>query len=226
MGHNDGNKSTGLQMQLETISPACLRLIQDLANTPFNGDFYLVGGTALALQIGHRTSIDLDFFTTKEFDPASWRAKLEQLGKITKLTAKPNNLISTVNGVKLEYLYFAYPPRFPLIEWEGIKMMDARDIGLFKILAILGRNRKKDIIDLYFIDKLVMPLEQVIETFVNLYDEGDINLLKQVEVLFDDYQVEKSSMPIMLKSFDWGVAYPEVKTKLLKAISDLVIGKD
>ncbi len=131
---------------------------------------------------------------------------------------RENNIVGTLNGVKVEYLRFAYPPRYELIEWEGIKMMSSLDIGLFKVLAILGRNRKKDIIDLYFIDKEVVDIAEVIREFIRNYDEGDVNLLKQLELLFDDEEVEKSSMPMMLREVDWSEAYNHVKRKLTNAI--------
>lgn len=207
-------------MHLETISPTCLRLVSDLANLDFTEDFYLVGGTALALQIGHRTSIDLDFFSTQEFDPTSWRADFETIAEVKDLRSRKNNIIGSLNDVKVEYLHFAYPPRFPLVEWNGIKMINPTDIGLFKILAILGRNRKKDIIDLYFIDKYVQDIRQILKTFTEKYDEGDVNLLKQLEILFDDEEVEKSSMPMMLMEVDWKQAYTHVKEKLTNAIID------
>jgi hypothetical protein len=208
-----------MQMFTETISPTCFRLIQDLSNLPFTQDFYLVGGTSLALQIGHRTSIDLDFFSTQTFNPSSWPVELDKVGAVTNLQVRENNIVGAINGVKIEYLHFAYPPKFPLLEWEGIKLMSAMDIGLFKILAIIGRNRKKDIVDLFFIDQHIADLDQVIHTFATTYDAGDVNLLKQLELLFDDQEIEKSSMPMMLVDFDWNSAYKHVKTKLTKAIT-------
>jgi predicted nucleotidyltransferase component of viral defense system len=208
----------GVQMHPETISATCLRLIQDLSQTSFLSDFYLVGGTALSLQLGHRTSIDLDFFTISEFNPLSWRGELQQLGEVSKLSIKPNNIVATINGVKVEFLYFAYPPKYPLVKWEGIEMLSPMDIGLFKILAILGRNRKKDIVDLFFIDKEIAPLDKVIEEFSHKYSDGDVNLLKQLELLFNDEEIEKSSAPMMLTDFDWAPAYADVKAKLTKAI--------
>jgi hypothetical protein len=205
-------------MHEETISPACLRLISDLANCTFLKDFYLVGGTALALQLGHRKSIDLDFFSQREFTPYEWQPTISKLGDLTDLEMRSNNLSCYINSVKLEFLYFAYPNHFPLIEWNGIKMLSPMDIAMFKILAIIGRNRKKDIVDLYFINEKVADLEEVISNFIKNFAPGDVNFLKQIELLFDDKAVEQSEMPEMLAEIDWQDAYELVKERVSNAV--------
>lgn len=96
--------------------------------------------------------------------------------------------------------------------------MSADDIGLFKLLALTGRNRKKDIVDLYFIDKEVKPLYEVIRDFATKYHHSDVNMLRQVEQLFNDEAIAASDMPVMLKPFDWETGYAEVKEKILAAI--------
>lgn len=205
-------------MHEETITSACLRLIKSLGETSFCNNFYLVGGTALSLQLGHRHSIDLDFFSHSEFDPMPWLAEVKRLPVEGDMTIQPNHLKIDSDDPKTEFIYFAYPPQFDLVEWHGIKLMTPRDIGLFKILAILGRNRKKDIIDLYFIDRDVEPLDELVLDFIEKYDPGDVNLLRQVETLFDDEAVEQSDMPMMLVECDWPTAYKHVKKQLSEAI--------
>lgn len=216
-------RSNNLRMHEETISPTCFRLIQELSRQSFLNQFYLVGGTALSLQLGHRKSIDLDFFSQNEFEPMKWKSSVHALGEVESLELRRNNLSCKINKTKLEFLYFAYPNHFPLVSWEGIKMLDPKDIALFKILAIIGRNRKKDIIDLYFIDKEVIDLQEIISLFFEKYEKGDISLLKQVETLFDDENVEKSDMPDMLKKVNWEEAYSMVKEKVSTAIRKQLI---
>lgn len=207
-------------MHAETISSACLFLISELGKTDVVADFYLVGGTALALQIGHRVSVDLDFFSPQEFDLDYTLAKLGKHFKLDSIRLNRTNVLYRLNGIKTEFVYYAYAPSKPLLEWNGIKLLDAEDIGLFKLLALLGRHNKKDIVDLYFIDKEVLPLEELFIRLTKQFERGDVNLFKQLELLFDDETINNTEMPQMLKPFDFETGYEEVKGKIRKAIGD------
>lgn len=218
MGSASRPRSDKDKMFPEAAVPACLRLIDRIAKLDFVSSFHLVGGTALSLQLGHRLSEDLDFFSTEEFDPRHWVEELSSQTGHQELTAAHNDLRGRIDSVKIEFIYFAYPPHFPLVHWRGIKLLDARDIGMFKLMAVLGRNRKKDIVDLYFIDKEVMPLENLFREFKERYSQGDVNLFRQLETLFNDEEIALSQMPVMLKPLDWEDAYRTVKQKLVAAI--------
>lgn len=212
------SRSTAVPMHEETLPSEGIRLADYFASKSFTQDFYLVGGTALALQIGHRESVDLDFFSQQTFDAHNWLPHITDVPEKENLTLGENHLKLDGNPTKVEFIHFAYPPHYPLLDWRGLRMIDAKDIGLFKLLALIGRNRKKDIIDLWFIDREVKPLQQVVADFFHKYDQGDINLLKQMEGLFDDENVARSDMPKMLKPVNWQQAYEEVKTKIAQAI--------
>lgn len=206
-------------MHPEAVAPTCLRLIDNLTPHSFLNEFYLVGGTALALYLGHRLSIDLDFFTDQEFQPMIW---LNKLPKGEDTICRENHFRTIVDNTKLEMIYFAYRPTQELNHWQGINILSPIDIGLYKLLAIIGRNRKKDIIDLYFIDKKIIPIPDLIKLFTEKYDSGDINLLKQVETLFDDEAINQSDMPIMREELNWDKAYAEVKEKVVRGIQELI----
>ncbi len=222
MGRDTKLQSKRVQVHTEAVTPITLQLIKDLSKQDFVKDFHLAGGTALALQIGHRLSVDLDFFSLSEFNPRSWLNKLGKLGEVSNIQIGESNLLCFINGVKVEFIYFAYPPKHPYTEMLGLKLLDPVDIGMLKLLAIVGRNRKKDILDLYCIDKDVMPLKKLFQEFISSFDEGDINLLKQVELLFDEKQIEKSEMPVMLREVEWKEAYLHVKRVIGEEIARLV----
>lgn len=207
-------------MHEETVSSTCLLLISELSKFKFLQDFYLVGGTALSLQLGHRISIDLDFFSSKEFRLNTIFDELKKHFQVEERRLSHTNILYELNGVKTEFVYYAYPPANPLIEWKGIKMLDPEDIGLFKLLALLGRHNKKDIVDLYFIDQQVISLEKLFAKMTQHYEKGDINLFKQLELLFDDETINATQMPEMLLPFDFESAYAQVKNKMNKAIRD------
>ena len=113
----------------------------------------LVGGTALALQYGHRQSVDLDMFGPVQFDSLEMRQVLNPLGKLTVVKETSNIKIYLLDGIKVDFVNYAYPWIDNAIEEEGIRLASDKDIAAMKINAIEGRGSKKDFIDLYFLLK-------------------------------------------------------------------------
>lgn len=210
-------------MHEETLTPEGLRLADYFSSCSFISQFHLVGGTALSLQLGHRKSDDLDFFTLQDFDPQDWSKEVNAIPLPYKLNYANNLLDIDAGPTNVTFLYFGYPPLTPLLGWRGLNVMSAEDIGLFKLLAVIGRNRKKDIVDLYFIDKEVMPLREIVQLFSEKYHKSEVNMLRQIEELFNDEAIERSDMPIVLKEFDWQEGYAEVKSRLTQAIRELIV---
>ena len=120
-----------------------LDLIQK-AKSEFLNRFYLTGGTALSLLLGHRESEDLDWFNQSDFDPVSLQPKLEAIGSLTN---------AYINGVKVQFLGYPYPLLEPLISWQNIKISSLTDIACTKLQTIGMRGSKKDFIDLFFLLK-------------------------------------------------------------------------
>lgn len=204
-------------MYTETISVQCLQLLKELANLNAMNQFYLVGGTSLALQIGHRVSEDLDFFTLNKFNFKNIKFDAEtRFG--TKNVKSVSEYGLLINGIKIDFVHWAFPPHYPLIRWNRIDFLDKKDIGLFKIMALAGRNRKKDIVDLYFIDKEVVPIEKLFEDFTVKYDQTNVNMFKNIQSLFIENEVAESTMPIMMKDIDFDLAFQTVREKFTKAI--------
>lgn len=131
----------------------------------FKDDFYLAGGTALALQIGHRISVDFDFFSKKEI-PKNLLSKVEKIFSGKKIIAEINNpeeLTLVVDGVKITFV--KYPFVFDdLIEFESIKLLNIKSIAATKAYSVGRRGVLKDYIDLYYaiLEKHV-SLEEIIE---------------------------------------------------------------
>jgi hypothetical protein len=119
----------------------------------FKGKFYLAGGTALALQIGHRDSIDFDFFCLEPFDTA--RLFEECVGTfashtIVKTQDEQNTLgILIDNSISITFMAFPYPLARPLVESEHLNLASIEDIACMKFSATTGRSRMKDYVDLY-----------------------------------------------------------------------------
>lgn len=119
----------------------------------FKGDFILAGGTGLALQLGHRKSEDFDFFTDRKFENDGVLRKISAIsnsGKIQQLQNEPGTLTVLVNDVKLSFFSIGSGPAAPVVETPEVDIYCVREIGVFKLSALL-RAAYKDYVDLYFV---------------------------------------------------------------------------
>lgn len=136
-------------LSYQTIEPHTLELLRQLSKDPLFSTLRLVGGTALALQYGHRNSIDLDFFGQCEKETDEIETVLEKYGNVHKIKGDRNINIFTIDGVKVDIVNYCYPwIDEPVIEDELI-LASPIDIAAMKINAIEGRGTKKDFIDVY-----------------------------------------------------------------------------
>jgi len=175
----------------------------------FFSDFILVGGTALALQIGHRNSIDLDFFGNFEIDESEILTELEKFGNVMKSAGSKNILVCTVNDIKVDFVNYKYPFLDNHINIEGIRMASPKDIAAMKLNAIEGRGTKKDFIDLFFLLNQ-FSLVEMIEFYNQKYvDHTDFMMLKSLTYFSD---ADLLPQPKMFVDFNW----ENCKSKILE----------
>ena len=166
-------------------------------------NFYLAGGTGLALQLGHRISLDLDFFTKEDIDTKILIQKIKNLGKFSVEKEAEDTLIGIFEGTRMTFLKYDYPLLFPLKEIEKIKVADARDIGCMKISAISSRGMKKDFIDLYFLCQKMISLGELLKLFKKKYKSIDYNLMHILKSLVYFEDAEKDPLPKMILPVSW-----------------------
>ncbi|BCX13574.1 MAG: hypothetical protein KatS3mg085_106 [Candidatus Dojkabacteria bacterium] len=189
-------------------------------NSSFN-NFYLAGGTSLALQLGHRESIDLDFFTNEPFTTSimnSFPAKYEVIRLFD------NSIEIFAQDTKIMFFYFAFPLYKPLMKHKGMKLAHPIDIGLMKLLALQGRTTKKDIIDLYFIDQKIIALEKLLEIFEKIYPKEGFNSYSSIKLLFDENLLKSEPLPKMFHEINWEECFELVTSKVLQHINKLLNG--
>ena len=166
---------------------------------------YLGGGTALALQLGHRISYDLDFFTPLEFDEKLILPQLDSMGLDFTLEKIAWRTVSgKYDNVLFSLFYYNYPLLFEPENLGKINVIESRDIGAMKIAAIAGRGVKRDFIDLYFICRKICSLYDLITMYDKKFDNlaaNAVHILKSLEY-FED--AEKDQIPEMLLETDWG----------------------
>ncbi|MDR6457412.1 hypothetical protein J2786_000505 [Chryseobacterium vietnamense] len=159
----------------ETVSNEMWELLQKLMRDEKLKEYILVGGTALSLKIGHRKSVDIDLFTTKDFDSKEMLNYLHNTyGTDLKQSQLYNNTVLTyINDVKVDVVTHKYPLLNPIEEKEGVRMISNNDIGAMKLHAIFqSGKRMKDFVDMYFLldDK---PLKHYLESYEKKYDGHD-----------------------------------------------------
>lgn len=164
----------------------------------FSPDFYLVGGTAIALQIGHRRSIDFDLFSDKDFNFLTVRKKILKKTKIeSTLNQGEGELTVIVNKVKLTFYYYPFSIKRKL-DFNGIiKLPDLLTLGAMKAFALGKRAKWKDYVDLYFILKKY-SFENLIKKARSIFkNEFNEKLFRAQLCYFDDidYSEEIDFMP-------------------------------
>ena len=139
-------------MHQEALTKKGLELLPKLKQ--FEG-FYLAGGTALALQIGHRTSVDFDLFCQDNI-PKKLLVEVTKIfpefkGDISPLINNPEELSLLINEVKITFLNYPFPVLNNFVDWDGLKMLDIPELSATKAYTIGCRGLFKDYIDLFFV---------------------------------------------------------------------------
>ena len=198
-------------LHFETIDSRTLDLLVKLQNASVFSGLRLVGGTALALQIGHRKSIDIDLFGSIEADEYEISKQLAEIGTITILKKSGNINIYLIEGIKVDIVNYPYPwLEKPIIE-SNLNIADMKDIAAMKLAAITGRGTKKDFIDLYFLLEHY-KLKQMLDFYTKKYSEGSEFLVLKSLSYFDD--AESDENPLMLKSENWETMKTFIKNTL------------
>ncbi|OGH14498.1 MAG: hypothetical protein A3H50_01845 [Candidatus Levybacteria bacterium RIFCSPLOWO2_02_FULL_37_10] len=173
-----------------------------LGRQKWASSFYLAGGTACSLYFGHRLSFDLDFFTSKEFNPKTITERLKSLGKLTVDQDTEGTFLGSLNEIKISFFIYPYPPIFKPGIFQNVAVADLRDIACMKIDAISTRGTKRDFIDLFFICKKYKLLT-LFDFFGKKYKGVDYNLFHLVKSLSYFTNAEEQQMPQMIEKISW-----------------------
>lgn len=197
------------------LAPETLSVFKKLAPLVDDIGFVLAGGTALALQIGHRVSIDFDFFCLDEFEPEQLAEHLS--GHFpdfqVRSTAK-NTLLAQARGVKTDLIRHAFPWIGETISFHGGSIASLRDIAAMKLSAVANRGSKKDFFDIRALGEFY-SLEEMITCFRKKYENRDPFHIVRSLLYFDD--AENEPEPYLLNSEPWA----EVKLWLKQEVRRL-----
>lgn len=201
-------------LSYRTIEPHTLELLKRLMATDCLSRTRLVGGTGLALQYGHRMSIDIDLFgKVEEENDDEIKAALRQSGQLTILKASENIKIYVVNDIKVDIVNYPYPWIAPCVEEDGIRLASPKDIAAMKVNAIEGRGTKKDFIDMYSLLQCY-TLEEILNFYRQKYPENSIFRALMSLSYFED--ADTQLMPRMFIQTTW----EEMKANIRKQVEN------
>ena len=186
----------------EVIGPTVEQTLKALKERSLLEGFYLAGGTGLALQLGHRRSLDLDFFRQESFNDEQLLQQLQRFPEFSLTCRDRQTLHVRINGVKVSFLGYDYPVLFPFSPFLEVPVADPKDIGSMKISAIAGRGTRRDFVDLYMVARQE-GLKALLDLFQRKFAEANYNRVHVLKSLtyFDDADAEP--MPNMLVPLAW-----------------------
>ena len=197
-------------LSLQTVQPDTLELLKTLMRLPILSDMRLVGGTALALQYGHRRSVDLDFFghTTENVDELT-EAIREEVGHIQTLSATKRIKVFNIQNVKVDIVNYDYPWIDDAVIEGDIRMASPKDIAAMKVNAVIGRGTKKDFIDIFFLLQHY-TFDELLQFYKKKYPDGSEFRALLSMAYFADADLQ--AMPYMYENIEWS----DIKQRIRK----------
>ncbi len=194
-------------LQYRTVYPKTLELLEELMLLPELQDFFLVGETALALQIGHRISVDIDLFTNNDFDSELLLPKLSKQFTVMNIAVKQNSLSLDIasddsgsEATEVDLIKYSYPLINPLLEVGSIRLLSIEDISAMKLSAIAGRGSKKDFYDIYYL-LLKFSFKELFNFFeIKFPSTNKFQIIKSL-TYFNDADLEPD--PLTIEEIEW-----------------------
>lgn len=170
-----GNSGLELRMYRECLSEQGWIVLMDLNKVLLKHEVILAGGTALALQLGHRISFDLDFFTNKDFRSEAVISKIRRLGSTFKIISEEEgSLIAEIEGIKVSLFHYDYVFLDKPVVYKKVRLAGILDIASMKVIAVCQRGTKRDFVDLFVILQDI-PFYKIAEHMTRRFGKERIN---------------------------------------------------
>ena len=203
-------------LHYKTVEPKTLELLKKLMQINEFKELRLVGGTSLALQIGHRQSIDIDLFGALNIDEFELSKILNNFASVTILKKTKNINIFLIEGIKVDIVNYHYPWLKDALLEDNLRLAEKTDIVAMKIAAITNRGFKKDFIDIYFLLKY-FTLDEMLNLYKLKYSDASEMLVLKSLTYFDDADLEEE--PKMLLPINW----KSIKEKISNNVRQYII---
>jgi hypothetical protein len=207
-----GQKSTYMNLHPEVLSTVQKRVLRRLGPIITQREFHLVGGTALAIYLGHRHSVDLDWFTGEPMDD-SLRLAQDLRGRgISFVTGQISGgtLHGSVSSVRVSFLEYRYPLLQAPIAWPefGCLLASLDDLACMKLSAVAQRGSKKDFIDIYALGQKHCPLREMLRLYQQKYTIDDTGHVLYGLAYFD--QANREAQATIPASIEGGLLFRDV----------------
>lgn len=201
-----------MKFHTTTLSERQLVLLKKLGPYMKEHEFYLGGGTAIAIMLGHRKSVDLDWFTPEPIpDPQGLSRQLTSANIQHSVTSiEQGTLYIRAQGIRVSLMEYRYPLLRPFVVWKetDCQLASLDDLACMKLSTILQRGSKKDFIDIYALMKKHRNLTQLIKLYHKRYG-ADVAPVLYALNYFDD--ADKQGMPRML----WKESWQDIRKEIL-----------
>ena len=203
----------------EILSGKQRKVLKQVGYFCLNQGFYLAGGTALSIRLGHRRSRDFDWFT-----PAGIPAPLDLAETIrragipfTTSQVERGTLHGTISGVRVSFFEYLYPLLEPYTIWSDYdcRLAGFADIACMKLSAVTQRASRKDFIDIYALASKIAPLDDMIKMYQKKYSIQDAGHVLYALSYFDN--ADRERMPAMV----WKISWKSIKGDLIGRIKKL-----
>jgi hypothetical protein len=207
----------GVTLRWEAVPGEVAAAFRSVSEVLAGSDFYLAGGTALALLEGHRVSVDLDLFSATLGETERLIAQLGRQLPVVVTSTAPRTLYVELAGVQVSFFGYDYPLVGPLVTIEGplLPLASVLDIGAMKLAEIARRGARKDFVDLWVVARGGHRLTELLEAYRRKFGARDIGHVARSLVDFDDAEAEP---PLPTLS---GIEWAEVKADLARWVGEL-----
>ena len=199
-----------------TVKKETFELLTKIMNDDVMKDFFLVGGTSIALQLGHRKSIDLDLFTQADFDVSDLNFHLSERYGFIERYRSGKTLKGDIDGIFIDCIRYNYPLLKPIKNESQIRLASLEDIIAMKLSAITDNGtRLKDFVDISY-----LSTKYTLNEMLSFYQQKfkDNNLLSPVKALLFFDGIDFKNEPVQLKNarFNWD----KVKNRLISMVQN------
>lgn len=192
-----------MNFNINNLPPRTRGLLEKISSKKFIRNFYLAGGTAAAIFLGHRRSDDLDFFSEQEFNTPLLIKNLKKISRFEGLKTAENTLAGRLAGIKISFFTLPYKLLEKPFHYKNLSVAGLNDLATMKILAISDRGTRRDFIDLYFLCQKIKSLEDFLFLFQKKFGKYDYNIYHIIKSLSYFEDAEKDEMPEMHAEISW-----------------------
>ncbi len=208
----------------ETVEPATLELLNRLFSKDYLSGFALAGGTALALQLGHRISIDLDFFSDHPFNANELTKQISSDFRLDKefIEIEENTLNCIINNIRVQFLTYNYQQVRPDLNDGAIRLYSLPDGAAMKLNAVTNRGAKKDFFDIAALLE-VFSLKDMLNFYTKKYNVVNYQHVLKSLSYFEDAESEMN--PVCLKKQNWTTVKKKVSTSVRLYFNEILNSK-